>query len=72
MPLTANQLKALNWYKDENNLKVQLSSPPNMYFKNDKNKVVSVQIGTIMSLYNAWNEEDKKARARERALERRK
>ena len=67
MPLSSKQLKALKWYLEEHEgLRLQLSSPPMIYFKDKHNKVVSVRISEIASAYELTNEEDKKERARDR------
>lgn len=64
---SSKQLKALNWYLGEHHkLRLQLSSPPKVYFKNENNKVVSVHIADIIGLFEQSNEEDKRERARVR------
>ena len=67
MKLTANDLKAINWYALNYQLKPEMSSPPVMYFKNRATgEEVKKDLGGITLEYNAWKEEDQKMRARKR------
>lgn len=67
MALTNKQLKAIQWYKDSNpELRLQLSTPPNIYFKTPQNKVVPIHVTELVREYDQWNEGDKRQRARER------
>lgn len=68
MKLSAKDLKAINWYLGEHDLKPQLSTPPIIYFTNKKGEQVKAELTGIHSEYNAWNEEDKKQRAREKRI----
>lgn len=68
MVLSAKQLKAINWYRQENGLKPQLSTPPTMYFKDADGNEVTADLTSIMQEYGQWNEEDKKVRAREKRV----
>ena len=64
---TSKQMKAIKWYMDENpGLRLQLSTPPNIYFKDKRNRIVSFNITALTQQYDSWNEEDKKERARQR------
>lgn len=70
MAFTGKQLKAIQWYLlDHPELRLQLSTPPNVYFKDKRNKIVSFNVTNLTQQYDAWNEEDKKQRARERKQE---
>lgn len=69
MALNATELKALAWYMRDNQLKPLLSTPPIMYFRNKDGVEVSQELTTIVSEYKAWNEQDKKERAREKRIE---
>lgn len=52
---------------ETNNLKPALMTPPaTMNFINKNGEGVSRDLAAIILEYNSWNEEDKKARARER------
>ena len=68
MKLLGKHLKAIGWYSKEHNYSLGLSVPPTQIFFRDKATAESVvvHLDTIMNEYNAWNEEDKKARAKER------
>ena len=64
---SAKQLKAIGWYLQENpDLKLQLSSPPKVYFKNKRNKLISMNISDINGSYDVAIEEDRRERARQR------
>lgn len=66
MPLTASDYKAINWYCQSYDLKPQLSAAPLMRFSNTKGEHITAELETIKAEYHAWNEDDKKVRARER------
>lgn len=69
MPLNAREMKAITWYIKDRNLKPQLSAPPQMHFKNESGDTVTVDLAAIVLEYNAWNDQDKKERAREKRVE---
>lgn len=66
MKLTAKDFKAISWYAEENGLHPQLSTPPIMYFRKKDGDTLKVHLDAIKLEYNAWNEQDKKIRARQR------
>lgn len=67
MGFTTTQFKAIHWYMEDNpGLRLQLSTPPKVYFKDKQNKVLSKHISELTDAYFQWNEEDKKQRARDR------
>lgn len=73
MGLNAAQLKAIKWYCDQHNLKPALSVPPTQMIFTDKKTMREtdpVHLDAVIAEYRAWNEEDKKRRAKERRLER--
>jgi hypothetical protein len=51
---------------EEHGYKPKLSTPPTMYFNNREGGESSEHIDIIVSEYDTWNEQDKKARARTR------
>jgi hypothetical protein len=70
MSLSAKDYKAISWYAESNQLKVQLSAPPLMYFtRRDTGEEIRVDLQEILLLYHEWNEEDKKARAKQKRIE---
>lgn len=68
MKLTAKDLKAIAWFIKDKNLKPQLSTPPRMYFKEAEGTEVTYELAGIITEWSAWNEEDKKQRAREKRV----
>lgn len=68
MSLTARDYKAIEWYIETNNLKPQLSAPPTMYFIDADGNEVTKSLEAIKLEWSAWNEEDKRARARARTV----
>lgn len=65
MKISASEMKALGWYVRDRDLRPQLSTPPVMYFTKRKDGTeVKVNLAHIVTDYKAWNEEDKKERAR--------
>lgn len=69
MALNAAELKAVSWYMRDNQLRPMPSTPPKMYFKDKNGNEVTQELTTIVSEYKAWNEQDKKERAREKRIE---
>lgn len=69
--LSAKQLKALNWFIKSNDMRLQLCNPPMQmnFIEKPTGIPVTVSLQFILDEYNEWNEADKKARARERRLE---
>lgn len=69
MKLSSKDLKAINWYAQQYQLKPQLSTPPTMYFtKRDSGETLKIDLAGIVLEYSAANEEDKKTRAREKRI----
>jgi hypothetical protein len=68
MKLSAKELKALGWYKDQKKLRLQLSNPPLMYFKNATGEIVTQDITGIGLEYKAYSDEDRKERSREKRV----
>lgn len=68
MKMSAKQLKALEWFIREKSLKPLLSTPPKMYLRNSDGEQVDYDLNGIVLEYEAWNEEDKKERAREKRV----
>lgn len=68
MKLTATDTKALGWYVQDRRLRPQLSTPPTMYFTDKDGNSVTDSMFNILALYKAWNEEDKKERARQKRV----
>lgn len=66
--LKAKELQAIGWFIENYKLKLQLSTPPTMYFKNEEGKVVTHDLAGIVLEFNAWNEQDQKERAREKRV----
>lgn len=53
--LKPTEQKALAWYAENNNLKIQLSNYPKMYFLNEDGEVENNQISNILRLYKERN-----------------
>ena len=70
MPLTSKELKAINWFKTEHNLKLQLSALAQGVNFTDKEtgKSKTFELENIMLQYKDWSEQDQKRRAKERAI----
>lgn len=68
MPLKAAEMKAVAWYVQDRGLKPSLSTPPRMYFKDKEGNQVEADLAGIVTEYKAWNEQDKKERAREKRV----
>lgn len=68
MSLSAKDLKAINWFTQEHKLRVQLSTPPTMYFRNQEGEMVTHDLSGITLEYKTWNEEDKKQRSQDRKI----
>lgn len=63
--MTSKELKAINWYREENNLKLKLSAYPIIYFQSTTGEV-SINILNLIGQYEHHIEEFKKERARQR------
>ena len=72
MTFSAVELKAINRFCLERNLKPGLSVYPlQINFLSKLDSVASTtDMKTIMDVYNSWNTEDKKQRAKKRKLDR--
>lgn len=69
MSLSAKDLKVINWYGKEHGLTPQLSTPPIIYFKRrDNGEQITADLTLMTTSWSAWNEEDKRQRARERKM----
>lgn len=64
MTLKYQDYRALLWYAEAHDFKPQLSATPKMYFKNNKGKLVTVELPTIKNEYERWKAEDRKERDR--------
>lgn len=69
--INAQQAKALQWYSEEHNLKLEISVMAQTIRFTDKadGSEVSKPLSSIIDQYNTWKKEDQKARARARAAE---
>jgi len=69
--LTAKQLKAVNWYAGTNDLRLQLCNPPMQmnFVEKSTSEPLTVTLQLILDEYKEWNDNDKKARAKARRLE---
>lgn len=67
MALSSKEMKAIAWYAKDHRLRPQLSAYPLIRFKDFMDNTVEEDVTVIAKEYEAWNEEDKKARARQRA-----
>lgn len=68
MKLSAKDQKAISWYIKDRKCRPMLSAPPQMHFRDKEGGEVVVGLDTIIDEYNAWNEQDKKERAREKRV----
>jgi hypothetical protein len=60
-------MKAIGWYLETHtSLRLQLSTPPKVYFKDKTNKISSKHISEITKEHEQAKDEDSKERARER------
>ncbi|HUH57846.1 MAG TPA: hypothetical protein VL020_04970 [Pseudomonadales bacterium] len=53
MTLLASEYKAIGWYATEHKLKIQLSTPPTMYFKDSSGEEVKQELPAIIEQYKA-------------------
>lgn len=66
---TNNAMKAINWYAQNYNLKVELSTPPNVRFTSKElGETHSILLGDVIDEYRAFRKDELKTQARERAL----
>ena len=68
---SSKQLKAISWYADDNDLKLQLCNPPMQmnFIEKETGMDLTVTLQTILDEYKEWNDNDKKQRAQARKLE---
>jgi len=59
--------KAIAWWAQSRKLVAQLSTPPTIYFKDDKGVETSVNLFSLVTLYKAWLDEEKKKSKRKAA-----
>jgi hypothetical protein len=57
--LKASDHRALAWYAETFKLKLQMSTPPIIYFKNEAGKEVRGDLFSILNLHKAHKEENK-------------
>ena len=64
---TSNALKAINWYANNYDLKVELSTVPSVVFGNKTTGAThSILLSDVVEEYRKWRKEETKRKARER------
>lgn len=60
MVLKPNELKAIAWYMERHNLRLQLSRPPEIFFLNQDGNEIIKQIDWLVRDWESWRKEEKR------------